>query len=213
MKRKWWLMPVVLVALIGVLWIFAGGTVDTTPLQTAFRLKPTPAVVAAKGKPICSQVIVPAGDCIPQHLANLPPDPGPAGMETIEGIDADKDGIRDDVQRFIAENWGNSPLAVKVLTTVAESRLLAVKYGGELGRDETQKLAPKVFNAGRCYVLATPELQSSNALELVSIRVTNTPERLKRAHAFEYQLAHQVYMFKNESTTQLCGFDPATIQN
>jgi hypothetical protein len=44
-------------------------------------------------------------DCIPQHLANLPPDPGQAGKLTIDGIDVDKDGVRDDVQRWIAENW------------------------------------------------------------------------------------------------------------
>ena len=193
------------------LWMFASGTVDTTSIQAALGLKPAPAP-AEKSKPICSQVIVPAGDCIPQHLADLPPDPGPAGMLTIEGIDADKDGIRDDVQRFIAENWGGSPRAVKVLTMVAASKLLAVKFGGELGREESQKHASKFINAGRCYVRATPELSASHALELVSFRVTNTEERFRRAHAFEYQLAHQVYIFGNESTTELCGFDPATIQ-
>jgi hypothetical protein len=210
MKRKWWLVPVVL-ALVAVLWMFARGTVDTTPIQTALGVKPAP-IPAEKSKPVCSQIIVPAGDCIPQHIANLPPDPGPAGMLTIEGIDADKDGIRDDVQRFIAENWGDSPLAVKVLTMIAENKLTAVKLGGELGREETQKLAPKVINAARCYVLATPDLAGGNAMELVSIRVTNTVERFKRAHAFEYQMAHQVYIFKDESITELCGFDPATIQ-
>ncbi len=32
----------------------------------------------------------------------LPPDPGEAGKATLEGIDSDKDGVRDDVQRYIA---------------------------------------------------------------------------------------------------------------
>jgi hypothetical protein len=32
----------------------------------------------------------------------LPPDPGEAGKVTIEGIDSDGDGVRDDVQRWIA---------------------------------------------------------------------------------------------------------------
>jgi len=31
----------------------------------------------------------------------LPPDPGKAGKETLLGIDADKDGVRDDIQRYI----------------------------------------------------------------------------------------------------------------
>ena len=210
MKRKWWLAPITL-ALVGMLWIFASGTVETTSIQTALGLKPAPAP-AEKSKPICSQVIVPAGDCIPQHLAQLPPDPGPAGMLTIEGIDVDKDGIRDDVQRFIAENWGESPRAVRVLTMIAANKLMQVRVGGDLGREETQKLAPKIMSAVRCYVLATPELEDKHAMELVSIRVTNTEERVRRAHAFNYQLAHQVYKLGSETPAELCGFDPATIQ-
>lgn len=37
----------------------------------------------------------------------LPPDPGKAGKLTIEGIDSDEDGVRDDVQRYIALNYEN----------------------------------------------------------------------------------------------------------
>ena len=33
--------------------------------------------------------------------AAFPPDPGPAGRKTIEGMDSDADGVRDDVQRWI----------------------------------------------------------------------------------------------------------------
>ena len=41
-------------------------------------------------------------------LANLPPDPGEAGKATLEGIDSDGDGVRDDVQRWIALNFPDS---------------------------------------------------------------------------------------------------------
>lgn len=41
-------------------------------------------------------------------LANLPPDPGPAGEATLAGIDSDNDGVRDDVQRWIAINYPSS---------------------------------------------------------------------------------------------------------
>jgi hypothetical protein len=37
---------------------------------------------------------------------NLPPDPGRAGNATLEGIDSDNDGLRDDVQRAI---WLRAP--------------------------------------------------------------------------------------------------------
>ena len=39
------------------------------------------------------------------------PDPGPAGLTTLTGVDSDNDGVRDDVQRWINENYnaGASP--------------------------------------------------------------------------------------------------------
>ncbi len=39
--------------------------------------------------------------------AVLPPDPGEAGKTTLEGIDSDKDGVRDDIQRYIASTYPN----------------------------------------------------------------------------------------------------------
>jgi hypothetical protein len=38
----------------------------------------------------------------------LPPDPGPAGKVTVQGIDSDEDGVRDDVQLFIDSTWSDS---------------------------------------------------------------------------------------------------------
>lgn len=38
----------------------------------------------------------------------LPPDPGEAGKATIEGIDADLDGVRDDIQRYIVLTYPDS---------------------------------------------------------------------------------------------------------
>jgi len=35
---------------------------------------------------------------------NLPPDPGPAGDETIEGVDVNENGVRDDIERWIGLN-------------------------------------------------------------------------------------------------------------
>jgi len=41
-------------------------------------------------------------------LANLPPDPGEAGRATLEGIDSGNNGVRDDVQRWIALTFPDS---------------------------------------------------------------------------------------------------------
>jgi hypothetical protein len=39
---------------------------------------------------------------------NLPPDPGPAGDATLEGVDVNDNGIRDDIERWIALTYPNS---------------------------------------------------------------------------------------------------------
>ena len=39
--------------------------------------------------------------------AGLPPDPGEAGRRTLAGIDSDRDGIRDDLQRYVALTYGD----------------------------------------------------------------------------------------------------------
>lgn len=38
----------------------------------------------------------------------LPPDPGDAGKQTLEGIDSDGDGVRDDLQRFVGITYSSS---------------------------------------------------------------------------------------------------------
>lgn len=48
-------------------------------------------------------------------------DPGSAGMTTLAGIDSDGDGVRDDVQRWINENYGSSPNSKSGLRQVAQT--------------------------------------------------------------------------------------------
>jgi len=58
---------------------------------------------------LLSAMALGAGFTHAQDLAkNLPPDPGPAGKKTLQGIDSDGDGVRDDVQRWIAQTYPNS---------------------------------------------------------------------------------------------------------
>jgi hypothetical protein len=50
------------------------------------------------------------------YAENLPPDPGEAGKVTLAGIDSDNDGVRDDVQRWIALMYPNSQKTREALT-------------------------------------------------------------------------------------------------
>ena len=55
-------------------------------------------------------------------FANLPPDPGAAGKATLAGIDSDNDGVRDDVQRWIALTYPNSQKTRAALTQMAKAK-------------------------------------------------------------------------------------------
>jgi len=64
----------------------------------------------------------------PELLSSLPPDPGKAGKTTIEGIDSDKDGIRDDVFRsitFVAPTSYNKREAMKQLAKAFQAHILS----------------------------------------------------------------------------------------
>lgn len=56
----------------------------------------------------------------------LPPDPGDAGKQTLQGIDSDLDGVRDDVQRWIGIRHQDSPTARQALSQYARGLQLSM---------------------------------------------------------------------------------------
>ncbi len=60
----------------------------------------------ANGNAVTATQLVTVNDT--SVLAGLPPDPGAAGKLTLAGIDSDNDGVRDDVQRWIAITFPHS---------------------------------------------------------------------------------------------------------
>jgi hypothetical protein len=61
---------------------------------------------------------------------NLPPDPGEAADDAIEGIDANKNGIRDDVELAIFEEYPDS----------AKTRAVLLQYALALQMEMTQEI-------------------------------------------------------------------------
>jgi len=54
-------------------------------------------------------------------LKNTPTDPGAAGRKTLQGIDSDGDGIRDDLERWIRYRFPNSPRKQAALSQFAKA--------------------------------------------------------------------------------------------
>lgn len=213
--RKWGYAVLAIAALAaGVWWI---GSYDATRAVIANAVGGKPAQTAAKAKPICATPVNPnvaaPVDCIPAQFANLPPDPGEAGKLTIDGIDADKDGMRDDVQRWIALEWGHSPIAVKALTTMTGLYLRAVHYGDSLGKEETRKrFTADLARQGACVAhLETQEMLEKAAYERALAIVRNTPERFSRAESFDYMFANSAIPAFDGTEFEACGFSVAAL--
>jgi len=215
MKLKW-LFTSIAIGAVTVLWLLADGKVDLTPLRSAIGIKPASDRRAANtSKPICWQVIVPVGtDCVPQHLAKLPPDPGPAGERTLQGIDSDNDGVRDDVQRFIALNYGHSERAVVALREIAKGAQQQILIGDSISGDEAKKIGNESMKRVACFARSVDqEMVFSGAIEKLVTEITNTPERFKQKGKFEVLAANRVYEFPMDSAPVLCGYDPAKLPN
>ena len=195
---------------VGTWWVASD---EATRAVIANAVGGNPAQTAAKVKPICTSPVNPnvaaPVDCIPAQFANLPPDPGEAGKATIDGIDADKDGMRDDVQRWIAIEWGHSAIAVKQLTALAQQYLRTVHYGDSLGKEETRKQfgATVAREAACAFGLETNETQDRDAHRHVRLQVLNTPERVQRASDFDMMFAPTEMPAFEGTASEACGFD------
>ena len=136
-------------------------------------------------------------------------------MLTIEGIDSDKDGVRDDVQRRIVQKWGDSERAVQSLFLIAKQTQEEVKYGGDVTKKEAFEIShrPVEFMV-KCYMGSVPEeIQLDRAMERVSAMVTNTPARFERWRKFDGLLHMQLFSSIDVSLETACGYDPEKLNN
>jgi hypothetical protein len=114
----------------------------------------------------------------------VPPDPGPAGTATVAGMDSDANGIRDDIDRFIATKYGTN---AKAMMAAQASALAAQKV---LTADATNQTAARIAledssDAGVCAGrgFRTAGLDSSQELNELHLRIHNTPQRLHQHQA------------------------------
>ncbi|MCC6396714.1 MAG: PEP-CTERM sorting domain-containing protein [Bacteroidetes bacterium] len=78
----------------------------------------------------------------------LPPDPGEAGKATLEGIDSDGNGVRDDVQRYIIFTYPNSEKTRIALMVMAKASQLTVLQSSD--KDAAIKNTEDFTRAQQC---------------------------------------------------------------
>jgi hypothetical protein len=132
----------------------------------------------------------PSPDMIPvdeldRLFPNLPPDPGEAGKQTLEGIDADGDGVRDDVQRWIYRRYPNDELKRKAMLRYAKALQASIVNVDRDSRDQVRARVLDGFRAIRCARLAFGGANEFDLIDEVAearrevqFQMLNTQERV-----------------------------------
>ncbi len=109
----------------------------------------------------------------------LPPDPGEEGRLTIEGIDSDNDGVRDDVQIDIANRYPNNTnarLALRQLAKSLQKGFIAVKNNDS---QVLNNISSEINAASDC-ISAVSERTNFDILFIENIMVNTNARSLTR---------------------------------
>lgn len=134
------------------------------------------------------------------QAAELPPDPGDAGRATLAGVDVNDNGVRDDLERYIAQHFGDDP---RVLRAVANA-VIATQHGILSTDDhESRSAQAMLLRVGDCMGAIGPALAPyGDALLRLRRRIDDTPERRQ---ALEAHMARVMRM--NDSVRVEQGWD------
>jgi hypothetical protein len=156
--------------------------IKATILYAGAAPTPTPTVVATpRVTPTAVVTSTPNPSPTPDIFAGLPPDPGEAGRATVLGIDADRDGVRDDVQRWIQQT---APTSRPVRNALKQYASTAQKIHAAIGNEvEVLRLVQESSYASGCamYVMDEIENRTDTLVVLNNLRAQNlnTHQRMK----------------------------------
>ena len=144
---------------------------------------------------------------------DLPPDPGPAGDETIEGVDINENGVRDDIERWIGLNYRNSEKTRMALTQVYYPLQNFMIHARENDRDAVYNDMDALQRAGECLDYIRPD-DAYKLIEELKARVVNTSDR-----AYAYLDSSRILgggSFPSAPFSKWnmsCTFDPDALEN
>ncbi len=148
----------------------------------------------------------------------LPPDPGEAGKATLEGIDSDGDGLRDDVQRYIAATFPDSARARAAAAQYAKKVQETLFVGND--RVKAVNLSPELQRPRQCFYFVfggetTDELLGAiRATDRLRAQILDTPDRSRAYLAYNALLAGGVFRVLPRSQWKKgCAFDPDALPN
>jgi hypothetical protein len=153
----------------------------------------------------------PPGPPAPPGNDGLPPDPGEAGKVTLAGIDSDGDGIRDDIQRYIALTYPDSQKtrAALLQVVIALQKAILESPDEESALNNTEDM----HRASECnwYIHAAHSITMSDSL---MAEYLNTEERSRAYLEYNSKLAGHVFGSRDfDEYRTSCTFDPDLMED
>jgi hypothetical protein len=122
----------------------------------------------------------PGGSLLVQVLGTptfqLPPDPGPAGDATLEGVDVNNNGIRDDIERWIYLTYQDSEKMRRALIQEYYPMQNMIIHGHQQDRDAVYNDMDAMQRSSECLYYIHPENPHIISKELEAL-IVNTDER------------------------------------
>lgn len=149
---------------------------------------------------------------LPVGVSSLPPDPGEAGKKTLAGIDSDRDGVRDDVQRYIALTYTNSA------KTRAALRQVALGYQASVTQGNAEQLSDAIDCNTAAFMTTGADVaggqRAREALLALKASVLNTPARAKAYFQADAKLGNAfVQSIPFSQKGGRCLINPLTLSN
>ena len=151
--------------------------------------------------------IVPPSETVTNE--ELPPAPGVAGQATLAGIDSDGDGVRDDVQRWIALNILDSVRHREALRSVARASQLAITA-------KTKEQSIEAANVGVRSIecLSYLGVRKLGLWKEVQALMLNTEARIIAMDAHSRRIHGEVFATLSDSNRRTaCTFDVEALHN
>ena len=136
-----------------------------------------------------------------------PPDPGEAGKETLEGIDSDGDGVRDDIQRYIELTYPNEPAVRDGLRQYSIHLQSALLDAGD--EEKAVQHVEGLDRADNCLKAILGFSGGIEARDKLSAEFLDTEIRSTAYIQHDSQLSGRVFMLRplGEPIENLCDFD------
>lgn len=142
---------------------------------------------------------------------NLPPDPGPAGDATIEGVDVNDNGIRDDIERWIALTYPNSEKTRQALIQNYYPLQNFMIHAREGDRDAVYNDMTALQRSSECLYSVRRD-DANDLLAALESVVVNTSDRVYAYLDSSRILGGGSFPSKPLSTwKQSCTFDPDSL--